>query len=219
MKKILCAILAVFMVMSMCGCAQLMEFLLEDDAQSEAVSDGPELSVGEINGNVYTNSFTGITYTAPESWAFASDEELAELMGVSADIVAGGDANIDEFAKLDSVYGMVAISPTESVNIQYVIENMENAGSERMTAKGYVKILALQVESLYAQEGAMCTVGEPSTVEIGGQQYDYIAIDVEMDGSKIEQVFACSKIDKYMSSIIISSGEVGEAMAQLECFS
>ena len=99
MKKILCAILAVFMVMSMCGCAQLMEFLLEDDAQSEAVSDGPELSVGEINGNVYTNSFTGITYTAPESWAFASDEELAELMGVSADIVAGGDANIDEFAK------------------------------------------------------------------------------------------------------------------------
>lgn len=215
MKKFLCVVLSALMLMSMCGCAELLESILEEPVEEPAA---PQMSVGEVLDNVYVNEFADVIYTAPAGWVFATPEELAELMGVSADLVAGGDANIEELSKLSSVHGMIASNADNTTNIQFVIENLEVSGNERVNADGYLKILALQIENLYTQEGADVTVSEVQTMKIGKYDYSYLELDVKTEEMDNEQIYASRKVGNCIVSIIVSSSVAGDAMAQLECF-
>ena len=73
MKKFFALLLAALMVVTLVACNL----------------GGPELSRGEIDGNVYKNEFLGIEFTKPASWRYYSDEEIASTMNIAVDNLKG----------------------------------------------------------------------------------------------------------------------------------
>ena len=201
MKKILCALLAVLMMMSIVGCS----------------TESAKFDPGKVVGNVYTSEYAGLTFTAPEGWTFSSDEEIADLMGISMELVTDNEA-AQKIAELTTVYGMMAKSADQLNNVQVVFENTSLTGS-KLSAEDYVELVASQLDTVYADFGATFEASDVETIKIGTNDYSYIDISVDMgDGLVLEQGYACRKIDKYMASIVITAYEEGGAAALLECF-
>ena len=202
MKKILCAILALAMMLCFTGCD--LAALLDEDTTTAPEETGVEFSTGEINGNVYTNEFANITYTAPDGWVFASDDEIADVAGEAVD--SEGTA-----------YGMLAMSSDQLNNVQVVFEDTAVTGN-RMKPDGYLTILSSQLGTVYEQMGGTYEVSEVKTVKIGAEEYSYIDISVNISGVILEQGYACRKIDDQMVSIVFTAYEDGGVAAQMACF-
>lgn len=81
-----------------------------------------ELTRGTIEGNIYTNKSAELTFTAPEGWQYATDEEIAEMLGTAADIMdQSGSELSDDMIKKVNTYDMFVID-TETkagVNVMY----------------------------------------------------------------------------------------------------
>lgn len=101
MKKLICIILSVFMLASVCSaCAK---------GESAAV---PKIQAGELSNNEYTNKSLGIMISAPRGWEVYSKSEL-ESSDDSAGANVGGntefyarmqDSKKETFKSVDVVY-------------------------------------------------------------------------------------------------------------------
>ena len=72
MKKFISCALILAIAISIVGC----------DLSNLAPSGKAELSRGNVSGNKYTNEFLGFTFTAPDSWVYSTDEEIAAAMNL-----------------------------------------------------------------------------------------------------------------------------------------
>lgn len=84
-----------------------------------AVSTSKTLAAGATVGDTYINEFMGIGFTLPEGWVFATDEEIAEIMGRGKTLLS------EDYGTLLDASGiycdMIAYSP-EGDNIAVTIE-------------------------------------------------------------------------------------------------
>ena len=122
-------------------CAKTQEPEMEADKHTEELLDHEEpelidqlmelwgrLVRGEWCGNVWTNEYLGLYFYLPEGWEHASDEEIADMLGIGAAIGFGGAGMVaaDGFWEtVDAVlYGMVAVDLQSGSNITVLIEWM-----------------------------------------------------------------------------------------------
>lgn len=47
---------------------------------------------GTVTGNVYHSDFAELTFTKPDDWTFATDEEIAKMLGVGLEMMKDGTA-------------------------------------------------------------------------------------------------------------------------------
>ena len=86
MKRILAMILLVCFMGAAVGCASKTP----DNSQTEET--GKTLSRGTIVDDVYTSEFMGVSFRKPKGWVYSTDEEIAAVMQIGADLL-----NTDEF--------------------------------------------------------------------------------------------------------------------------
>ena len=156
---------------------------------------------GTIEGSVHTSTYTGLTFTAPEGWVYATDEEIATIMGVGADALKESGLNFsEEMLKLKAIYDMVASNTTTGSNIIAMYENLGlTIGGSRMSEEDYLKTLGSQLESA----GMGYKIGEISDVKIAGK--DYKMLTAEMGDAGVKQSYYVRKMgEKYMSCFIVS---------------
>ena len=91
-----------------------------------------EFSRGTVTDNIYTSTFAGIKFAAPEDWTLASEEELNAMMNVAID---NTDANAlaKKYLELSTVYDMIAIAPDNS-NVMIMYENLALTPGDTYTA-------------------------------------------------------------------------------------
>ncbi len=80
---------------------------IEDSASAEA--DLPSLSLGRMEGGVYTNNYLGITCQLDSSWQFYTSEELQDLPGDIAQLIEGSELG-------DAISGMEQIIDVQAEN-------------------------------------------------------------------------------------------------------
>lgn len=163
-----------------------------------------EFSMGEWNNNVYTNDFLGLKYNMPEGWTYSSDEEIAKMMSIGAEMLNNDQKNLAEIAELNGVYYMVAKHPTKGNNVNIFSEKQLTD----ITTKDYIEALKTQ---LLALQSMKYEVEGTSKEKIGNIEVDTLTLNVEASGIKIMQKYYIYKIDKYMVGIIATSldGETG----------
>ena len=197
MKKILCAIMAVVMLLTVCGCS--------------GGSDGEKkvaFTAGEWNGSVYSNEFAGLTFNLPDGWTYCDEEELAEMMQISLDIVADDNQLAQKLAELSTVYGLIA-NDNAGNSVQVLFENLLVTGNKDMTTSEYLNTVIPMLEATYTEYGFTCNVQDITTVNVGDTEYEYALISVEYMGIVIEQGYACQKFDNYICSIALTAYEAG----------
>ena len=173
----------------------IVTFAAAKDAPSAAPSD---FSIGEWNGNVYTNDFLGISYKLPDGWTKLSDEEIAAVMHLGIEMLNDNQKALADLAKLTVVYYMLAKSPATGENISVFTEKVP----VDVTAIYYLENLKAQLPTITAIN---YTIGEFTKETVGGREYDVLTATAEASGRTLTQKYYCYKLGKYFLSIIASS--------------
>ena len=170
-----------------------------DDDDDDFKATSSKFVVGEENGNVYTNAFSGIKFEKPADWTFATFEEKAELMDTGLEL-----ADRNEFekkvAELTTVYDMVATS-AEGDHVQVLYENLALLKAEDMTEEEYINSVVEGMKSVGLYD---ITTGEPTPATLDDALYTSVDIELVISGITQYQKLFVKKIGDYMCCVLIT---------------
>ncbi len=157
-----------------------------------------DFSIGEWNGNVYSNDFLGISYELPDGWIKYSDEEIAAVMNLSLEMLNDNQKALADLAKLTVVFHMIVKNPETGDNISVLTEKVHLD----VTSIYYLENLKAQLSALTAIN---YTIGELSKETIGGREYDVLTATASVSDKTLTLKYYCCKLGKYFLSIVASS--------------
>lgn len=184
-KKGIVLLLAVMMLVMLAACGE---------------NKNASFTRGIWSGSHYQNEFMTLGLNLPEGWHAASDEEIAEAMGIAAEQVSGGKFRT-EYLEGQTVYdAMVQDAENETgTSIIIMAENLTlSAGGSEYDEKAYADTAA---ERLLTQ-GIGYEIGESSAVAFAGKEY--YAMDASLYDGRMHQCYLFCKEGKYMTTVIIS---------------
>ena len=104
---------------------------------------------GVWNGNTWTSDYLGLTLTLPSGWVHATDEEIADVLGLGADLIAatqGVEIDTSVMESIGVLYDLMASSPN-GASIQVGMERLVFPNS-RMTAPEYIEASASELVAM-----------------------------------------------------------------------
>lgn len=168
----------------------------ESSQQSQAASDG--FTRGEWKDGVFKSEYLGFSFTLPEGWTPASDEEIAELMQVSVDMLTDEQKFVNEMAKVKIIYDMMATQEGGGPNISIMVENLAlSVGGTDYDEQKYSAVVAEQLPQV-PDLGAKLLGSSEAT--IAGEKYlrqDFSAYD-----GQLTLTYFFRRVDKYMLVMI-----------------
>lgn len=211
MKKILlCALACALTAVLLSGC------LIQDLIAGGKASGEEELTRGTCVDNIYASEYANLVFLAPEGWTYATDEEMAETMGVGLEVLQDSGLELNEkILEQKVIYDMMAVDSETGVNVIVSYENMAlTFGGDKLTEADYLDICKSQLESVETCEYAF---GDVTEQQIGEDTYQAILAEVPELG--LRQYYCVRKVGKYMLSIVVSAFEGDDIAEILNCFS
>lgn len=195
MKKFFALLLAVLMVAALAACGG------EPASTEEPKTDkNADFIRGVWVDNVYSNEFLDLSFTMPEGWVSASDEELAEIMGVVLDQTQDTNAISKEFLSAKVIFDMMAQDATYGTNITLQAENMAlTLGGSSYTEEEYVKQTVSQLE----KQGLTCDLSDEVTETTIGS-ITYKTFNATLYDGAMAQRYLVSVVGKYMVFLTVS---------------
>lgn len=198
MKKVLKSMLAIVLAASMLfvlsGCGNKNEEKTGVEEEAKTV----EFSMGSWNDNVYSNDFLGLKFKLPNGWKYSSDEEIAEMMNLGAELLNDEQKAAAEVSKLNSAYYMVANDPNTGDNISVISEKP----SMEVTTEFYINQLKTQLQNV---DSISYKIEETSKETVAGKECDALTVSARMSGIEMTQKYYIYKVDKYVICIISTS--------------
>ncbi|MCL2563500.1 MAG: hypothetical protein FWE08_05635 [Oscillospiraceae bacterium] len=155
-KKILVLLLVIAMILPLAACGSTVT-----------------PTRGEWNDNVYTSEYLGLRVTLPNGWHAATEAEIAEIMGLSADVMSGVLELDDDFwDNLDddaSIHDMMATDALTGSSVQIMF-----ARSGRLSASAVMNEVRNEMTAMGVEVTTLS-----GTTNIGG--YDWYAFDAAME--------------------------------------
>ncbi len=188
MKKFLAVMMTIVLIATFSACGKVSE---EDRA----------LVRGTLEGNTYTSSFAGFTFTPPDSWAFSSEEEILSLMDISSEDKDNADKLAEEIAKQKTIYETMAANADTGSNVIIMYENLSlTLGGTSYDEKKYANTLISQLEDADYEY----TFETTENLDFAGNTYYRMTAAAVYESVTVEQVYLLRKIDNYMLVICIS---------------
>ena len=210
MKKLTALALAVLMLLSFAACTKYDGKSKKDTTPDEAAStattttapsdevvDPTGLCRGKVSDNVYTSSYTGISFTADSTWTFFSEPELASAAGVTENDIT----NKNMMATIKSNNGMYDVFANK-INKDKILEatfivsyiNAEEDSVKDMPLEQYVDLTA-------EAYGIDVATAKTENVTYGGRTFCRITSET---AEKNTLVAAC-RMDKVIVTISASA--------------
>ena len=136
MKKLISLSLVLTMVLMLVSCGVL-------------TGNKTEITRGKIEGNVYTNEVLGFKLTKPDSWMYYTDEEIAQSVNLSADMLKE-DKFKDSLKDNASLFDMMVIDTLTGTNINMGYENLSKSFASNITIDQYIDVLKKQFADITA---------------------------------------------------------------------
>lgn len=121
MKKWIAAILAVMMVLSMAACGSQEPPVSNLTPNNNTNTEQKDtVSLGQMQGGIYTNTYAGFQCTLDENWTYKTAEELQELPDTAKDLFEGTAIDA-ELLTTTVIADMMAENATTlaNINVQY----------------------------------------------------------------------------------------------------
>ena len=237
MKKILIAVLVLFTLVSlMAGCnkpdntatpnngdANLTspspsadDFTSPDPSPDDLPSPDPSPTPGTLayekgilTATSFESKYLDIRFSLPAGFVMATSEEINAMMELGAD-VAGINGDILDYAKLTTVYEMVATSSIGFPNVSLLSEKLPLSN---MTVTQYFDALKSGLSSV---ESAAYTFTDGDPVEIAGQTYDVLRANGTMLGVTMNQNYLIRTSGNRMICFIVTyTPDTAEALDTL----
>ena len=171
-------------------------------------------------GNVYTNEYLGLRFEAPARWSIATVEEIAELIGLGAEVfatLAEGTEVPDDFwaiVELAVIHDMMAMDSITGTSVQIAYERLFFPNTNLTTAQ-YVE----ETIWTFREMGMTAARHGSGTTRIGA--YDWYAIESSMEFMGITRNSRAfiNVLDGFARMIMISYSDAAQVAEILALFS
>lgn len=203
-EKIIFCILAVLSAATLLsGCSREKE----DDGQRrddrDDVESGEELTsnIGIIEGNAYANLLMGFGCVVEEGWTFSSREEIAELCGITVDILDEAELS----GAIDAgMYDMVAVSADGMANVNVVIQNTGLLGSA-VEEEDVVEQVLGQMGQLFGSMGYEDVKTKAQAIDFVDGEHAGIYTSATINNIDFYQCQVTYKVGTHIASVTASS--------------
>jgi len=172
-----------------------------DEAEPQAASP----MRGSWDGDVYTNTHLGLTFTLPDGWEAMSDADMAAMMGLAVAIVEDAGGYIPD--DVDAFIDMVAMNPLTGDSIQILFERQLFA----MTPAEYITLAAEGMEAM----GITVDTSIAGTTPIGNADWHAMATEMDLGIATAYGRQYISMGGGFTRSIVITYMEGGITPAQI----
>ena len=205
MQRIIAVILSLVMLFVLASCG------LEKGLQSIASEQNKAITRGTIEGDTYSSEYAEITFTKPEAWTFSTDNEIAELMNASADVL--DQSNFQKtVTSMISVYDMMVKDPATGANISVAYENLKLTNKTNISYDEYFEAFNKQYSN---QTAFSVEIGKRFEKALGVQHYKACSYNLSYNDVDMKQYAYIRKIDNFMHIIMITTTEQ-TAIADIE---
>lgn len=188
MKRFVAMLLALCMVFCLCACG----------GEKEA-----EVQTGTVNGYTYENAFLGIGCELDENWTYATQDELAHMIGQTAEMF--DDDYAEKLKNADMFYDMMAVAAEGLVSINIVIQNVGLIYGTAMSEDKYLEVAEEQMAEQLGNAGMENVQSERITANFAGAEHGGLHIACTISGVPYYCTQMCIKQGKYIASISLCS--------------
>lgn len=176
MKKIICVLLSIFtLTLVLSGCAKSI------------VERGARDNVS------YKNETIGITFNLPSGWIFYTDEEIAEAMDVSVDMLK--DKDLIDSNKIKNIIEFIAVNTYNGNNINMAIEKL-GLFNRGISVEKYIKKTKEQMKEQNAS--ANYEFYDVEQANLGDVEFDRLKATTTYSGTNITQYMYIKKVGIHM---------------------
>lgn len=189
MRKVIAMLLALCMVLCLCACGSK-----EEEAS---------VRTGTLDGYKYENKFLGIGCELDENWTYASQEELARMIGLTAEMF--DDDYADKLKEQDMFYDMMAVAAEGLVSINIVIQNIGLLYGTALSEEKYLDLAGEELETQLGSAGMDNIETTRITKTFAGAEHNGIHISSTVQGIPYYCTQMCFKQGKYIATISLCS--------------
>lgn len=187
-----------------------------EETEPVAEAGDKEVSLGAMQGGVYTNTYVGFTCTLDENWEFATAEQLQDLPGAVSDLFTDSSLS-DQLGT--QIFDMQAENATDLLSMNVVYQKLDLAtrlAYASMTEEEIIdQVLAQQDMMIQAYEatGIVATKLEKVTVTFCGKTRTAIMMTATIGEAPYEvpyftlQLFDCQLGEYSVTTTFASLGE------------
>ncbi len=168
-----------------------------------------KVTIGKLDGTVYTNDYFNLKLELPAEWHVATEEEKAMLTNAGADIVGGDNDNLKKQLDLskEKTLNLVfafqhTLDYTEGFNPNFmcIAENLGLAGFAVKNGEDYLNA----TRSLIEQSQLPYSFEEIGTETIGGKEFYVMPTSIDVGGLIISQKYYSAVQKGYALNFITS---------------
>lgn len=179
----------------------------DTDTEAPETTEAPEpekpaeISRGNINGDVYENEFIGFKFTKPESWVYATDEEMAAALNLGVESFYD-DKFKESVENNPAVFDMMVSDTLTGTNLNLVYENLKKSMATNITEKQYLDVVRQQFANMTTM--TVTFPDEYTTVKLGDVEFTKAVCTTEAYGISMTQIYYIRKVDAYMTTMTVT---------------
>ena len=233
MKRLISALLALTLVLALAGCSGNKEpggtiTPKNEDTQETTTAPAEEtteatVSLGRMEGGVYTNEYAGFGCELDESWSFKTAEELQDLSQLTEDMLRDSTFADSEYSTITDMmaenYELLA-----SINVNYTrLSVSDRVTFSTISEETLIDTTLLQKDDMiqsYAQSGIQVSSMEKTQVSFLGEQHYAIhtVATIEDTPYYLIQLFCFNLGGQYNVTLTLASFVEDNTAGLLELF-
>lgn len=196
---------------------------LDGDRSGDSSLDaGSNFDLGNVDGNIYSNSFLGLMCEFDSEWHYYSDDELALVNNITYDDLANaGYEQAKAAMEAGTSYIVMCVQNMETfdlVNISMSYSPIDY--SKYLTVEDTIDATISQLEEIYSSQGYQDIYIIRSTTTFMGETVPCIDISVPENGTSVYQRQVISMFNKYTAVVTATSyNDFDTAQEYLDAFS
>ena len=196
MKKLLCLILALTLVLCCAACGSGKE--------GDAPAITQQMLAGTAEGSVYTNEAICIRVELDDTWSIFDKTQLAAISGITTD-AADDEAFAEKFRESGTGYAFYAIANDGLYNLGIVWEDLGKLYGKVIDEETYAEIGVSKLPEALESAGAENITAKATNISFAGQDHPAIVVTGEMMGVSLYETLVCIKVGDYMAVITAAS--------------
>ena len=233
MKRLISALLALMLALALAGCSANKEpggtiTPKPNDIQETTTAPAEEtteatVSLGRMEGGVYTNEYAGFGCELDESWSFKTAEELQDLSQLTEDMLRDSTFADSEYSTITDMmaenYELLA-----SINVNYTrLSVSDRVTFSTISEETLIDTTLLQKDDMiqsYAQSGIQVSSMEKTQVSFLGEQHYAIhtVATIEDTPYYLIQLFCFNLGGQYNVTLTLASFVEDNTAGLLELF-
>ena len=172
-----------------------------------------EFTHGTVSGTTYTSELLGAKADFGEGWTFTSDEDLADMNGISD----FSKESVDNAFSTNGILYDMFVANEEGDNINVLFESLEKSFNTGLDEQGYVDA---SLTNLKTQLEAQFTVDsiEQEKITFLGSEVPILKITIDIMGTKLYEYQTYKKVGQYMCVFTATAFSADDAKAIIDKF-